>query len=144
MSNAQYVQMSDVNGRIPAPFLLEALDDNQDGVVDVEVWQAIQADVQAAIDGKLGQRYPVPFLAPLPAIVSDAARLFACELLYKRRGSADKVNPWFEEADKMRAKLDLIGAGKQPLTPELQRQKPSVSVVGERSKTTSASGKLGN
>jgi phage gp36-like protein len=136
--------MGDINSRVPADFLLQALDDNQDGVVDAAVWQGVQRDVAAQIDGYLGQRYPVPFKPPRPAIVSAAARAFACELLYKRRGSADKVNPWHDEAETFRKKLEAVGKGEQPLTPELQRQKPSVSVVSEPSKTTSGKNRVAN
>jgi len=53
---APYVNMGDVAGRIPGPFLVQALDDNADGLADSEVWDKVAADTAEEIDGALGKR----------------------------------------------------------------------------------------
>jgi len=134
--------MSDVNARIPGPYLVQALDDNGDGVADNDVWLGVKNAVETEINGTLGQRFKTPFINPVPAIVLDSARVLACDMLYKRRGIADKENPWSKQAADFRARLADIVAGKQPLTPDLNRAQPSVSVVSEKSKTTSSQAKI--
>ena len=84
----------------------------------------------------------VPFVNPIPNVVLDCARVFAAELLYKRRGTADKENPWASQAKTLRDKLAAIVKGDEPLTPEIQRANPSVSVVTEPAKTSSKQTKL--
>lgn len=137
-----YVQQADVSVDIPPSFIVEALDDDGDGVADVGLWDQVAAAASTAVDSRLGQRYATPFVSPIPAIVTEAARIFASEMLYNRRGVAKDKNPFTEAADALREKLDLIGQGKQPLTPAIQRQQPSASVITERSKTFSVSGAL--
>lgn len=135
-----YVLIADLAGLIPASFIVQALDDNEDGESDAAAWAAVLAQVHQAIDGTLGMRFPVPFAAPLPAKVSEAAGIFACELLYMRRGKSGEQNPWTARADAMRRTLERIAEGKLPLTPETQRATPPISIVAEPAKTTSAAG----
>ena len=71
-----YLELTELKGKIPDADLVAALDDDRDGVVDSAVWAQIQTDVQTEIDGTLGQRYEVPFTAPLPAVVKLAALRF--------------------------------------------------------------------
>jgi hypothetical protein len=131
-----YVCYTDVQGKIPPKFLIQALDDDLDGQPDPGLFDLIASQVSTDIDGRLGQRYAVPFSAPLPAIVSSAALIFACEAVYARRVTPEQ-NPWMGQGNSFRSKLDRIGQGLEPLTPELQRKAPSVSVIGECSKTFS-------
>lgn len=137
-----YVTMSDISGRLPAAFLIQALDDDNDGAADAGVWTQIAADVKGRIDGILGTKYAVPFENPLPAIVTEAARVFACEALYTRRGFATKENnPWLERADKIMAVLKDIATGKIQLTATSKRANRPAVIIAERAKTTPASGK---
>jgi len=136
-----YLQMADLTGLIPGPFLIEGLDDNGDGNADADVWSQVQADVGAAIDGILGARYAVPFNNPLPAVVTAAAKILAAEQIYTRRGKVDNngklVNPFTTQANAIREKLAAIAAGTEPLAPTLNRALPSVSVIGQPSVTSS-------
>lgn len=137
-----YVQQADVSVDIPPSFIVEALDDDGDGVADVGLWDQVAAAASTAVDSRLGQRYATPFLQNVPAIVTEAARIFASEMLYNRRGVPKDKNPFAGPANEMRSKLDLIGEGKEPLTPQIQRQAPSASAITERSRTFSRTGAL--
>ncbi|WP_043586351.1 phage protein Gp36 family protein [Geminisphaera colitermitum] len=138
-----YVTLAEMNGLIPAQFLVQALDDNNDGIADSTAWTDVLGAVQREIDGIVGIRYAVPFRNPIPAIITHAAQIFAAEMLYNRRGfSGEERNPWTSQAKQIRARLESVAQGKLPLTPDTKREKPSVSIVGEQAKTTSLAGKL--
>ena len=127
---APYVIMSDVAGRIPGPFLIQALDDNADGLADADVWDKIASDTAEEIDGVLGKRYPVPFTAPIPAFVSRAAKIIAADLIYKRRGA--EKNPYADDAAAVRKELETLSKGEERLTPV-----PAGSgLISEPSRTT--------
>jgi phage gp36-like protein len=131
---ADYVTMAQMNGLIPATFLVQALDDDQDGAADLTAWADVLAQAQRQIDGPLSVRFAVPFSNPLPPVVAEAAPVFAAELLYKRRGIADEQNPWLSQANKLRAKLEQIAKGDVPLLPTLVRAATAVGVVAGKSK----------
>ena len=135
-----YILQSDIKGMIPEALLTQALDDNGDGQADIGVWDCIALDVQKAIDGPLAAAYAVPFATPLPDILQEAAKVFACELLYQRRGYAANVNPWTKRADECRAQLKAIADG-SPL-PGLTRTAPAPILISEDAKTTTTSGRI--
>ncbi len=139
-----YVTMTDLSGMIPLPFLIEGLDDNNDGAADAAVWSQVAADVASVIDGKLGGRYSVPFANPLPSVVVNAAKILAAEQIYTRRGRVDAngriVNPFTKLADDVRTQLDAIAKGDIPLNPAINRQQPSATVITAPSKTASSTG----
>lgn len=108
-----YLALSDLNGQIPPQFLIQALDDDNDGAVDAwegagGVKQAVQDDIDAALEG----RFVVPLtFDPMPRIIKRAAVAFACELCYRRRGTTDADNPWKGRADAFRKILAGIQTG---------------------------------
>ncbi len=124
-----YILSTDLHGLLPPAFVAEALDDDRDGMEDGGVWDVVEADAASQIDSRLGGRYTVPFAEPLPAVVVESAKIFACELLYLRRGMAGEANPWTARANGMRKRLEAIGDGSQPLSPTSNRARPPVSVV---------------
>lgn len=134
-----YITRARLAAIIPPQFMLEALDDNSDGVEDVGLFDEVLGAAQTKVNGILGQRFAVPFVNPIPEIVADATTTFFAELLYKRRGfgGEQKPNPWASDAKAAREKLERIAKGEEPLTPDLKREKPSASVISEPSKTTS-------
>jgi hypothetical protein len=136
-----YVELTDLHGLIAPQYLTEALDDNQDAVVDMGLWEKIAAQVGESIDGLLGQRLPVPFTYPYPPLVTTAARVFAVEMLYARRGQAEKC-PVKDEAERLRKKLAAIGSGDEALTPDLQSKVAPAVIISEDAKTTSKKGRL--
>lgn len=134
-----YVDLDDMEARIPPGVLLNALDDDDDGQPDDGLWAKIQQAVGEKIDGCLGVRFAVPFNPPLPAVVVSAAQIFAAEMVYDRKGfSGEERNPWAGRAARMMAKLEKIADGLLPLAPGMERARPSVSVITERAKTHSS------
>ena len=132
--------MADLTGMIPGPFLIQALDDDSDGAADPAAWNSVAKDASDAVDGVLGGRFPVPFSNPLPAVVIAAAKLFAAEQIYARRGKSAQENPFTKQATEMRAKLEEIAKGEQALAPTVNRAKPSATAITETSKTASKQG----
>jgi hypothetical protein len=139
-----YVQLSDLAGSIPSDFLTQALDDNEDGVADAGVFAGIAADAGNQIDGYIGMRYALPLVPDFtlypntygfPAVVTNAARVFTLEQLYKRRGTTDDKNPWAVQAGQTRTLLKAISLGQSPLAPELTRKDPTASVVTQPMRT---------
>ena len=137
-----YILQSALKGKVPDDLLLQALDDNADGVADDGVWDAISGDVDRAIDGRLEGRYSVPLAAPLPAVVTEAATVIACEAVYMRRGLSGDNNPWTKQADAFRKRLEAIGAGELPLNATIIPVKSGGTVIGETSRTYNESGCL--
>lgn len=135
-----YVELTDLKGEIPDEFLTQALDDDGDGVADSGVWDQIAAQASTDVDAFIGGRYTVPLSAPIPATVSRAARIFALEKLYLRRGV--QPNPWKAQADELRALLGKIGTGEVPLSVAVNRAKPSGTVISETARTHSPNGNL--
>ncbi len=133
--------MSEMNGLIPVAFLVQALDDDQDGTADATAWTDVLNQVHKLIDGPLSVRYATPFANPLPPIVTEAAPILAAELLYKRRGMGDDQNPWVKQATAVRTKLEKIAAGDLPLFPTTKRVQPSASAVTEPAKASSRRGR---
>jgi phage gp36-like protein len=129
-----YILQSDLDGKIPAQLLLQALDDNGDGLADDGVWDKIVLDVESAINSRLEGNYAIPLAAPIPAIISEAAKILAAEAVYLRRGLTGDQNPWVKQADAMRKRLEDIGSGKLPLTPATNPQGPTGVVITETSR----------
>jgi len=137
-----YVELSQIEGRLPRKHLLEALDDDDDGVIDQTAWELVQADVSLAIEGPLSARFGVPFAAPFPPAVALAARIFALEMLYIRRGTPKDQNPWTEHANAAREKLDKVGAGELSLQAAAREIEASVAAVTEPSRLHDPDGRI--
>lgn len=136
-----YITMADMAAKIPGKQLIQSLDDNQDGVADPEVWAAVLKAAQDEVDSKLAQQYDVPFVGSIPPMVALATLIFASEGCYARRGKTGDKNPFTKQADKIRTKLDKIGAGDEPLLADSKRKVPSGGLILEKAKTVSSSGK---
>lgn len=141
-----YHTRSAINAEVPAEFLLEALDDDRDGVEDDGVYDQLAASASAEVDAYLGGRFNVPFSAPaIPALAETASRVFCLESLYQRRGYTNKTdppNPWAARAAELRARLSRIAAGEEPLRPD-PAQGGAVQTITEPSRTTSQRGRMG-
>lgn len=137
-----YVEQSDLVGMLDDEDLLKALDDDGDLEPDAAVWAGIVALVGDAIDGRIGGRYSVPLSGTLPAAIRLAARVFAAEALYARRGMTDAANPWKTQGDEMRARLERIGKGEEPLSVESEPAAEPVVALTEAAKTYSGAGSM--
>lgn len=104
-----YVTQEDMLGVMPESLLTTALDDASYGAESAGVWDSVAAAAGRAIDGILGVRYQVPFSAPIPAVVKQAAIIFAAYNLYLRRQHAD--NPWKDEYNRVTKQLEKIANG---------------------------------
>lgn len=144
MPRVFYTSLDQVKAKLPMSFIVEALDDNADGVLDLEVWEAVAGDAADQVDGRLGMRYAVPFDPDaLEPIVKSSSLMFVLETLYQRRGfGTEETNPFLVGARAARKELSDIGAGTVPLTPEKQRPRRSVSAVTEPARTSSSRGHL--
>jgi phage gp36-like protein len=135
-----YTTQARLAALVAAEQMVRALDDDGDGVADAGAWEAVEAAAASQVDGRLGQRYGTPVAAPLPALVQEAADVFVAEILYLRRGLAGDANPWTARADAMRARLERIGRGEEPLTATAPSARPSVSAITEPARTVRAGG----
>jgi phage gp36-like protein len=129
-----YILQSNLDGKVPAQILLQALDDNGDGLADDGVWDKIVTDVENAINGRLEGNYTVPLTAPYPAIITEAAKILAAEAIYLRRGLSGDQNPWVKQADAMRKRLEDIGSGDKPLTAATNPQGMTGVIISEDSR----------
>jgi phage gp36-like protein len=138
-----YLTLDDLRGMIPARHLLEALDDDNDGAEDAGIFDAVAAQAGEQIDGPLSGRFSVPFEAPLPALVSLAAKVFAAELIYKRRAVEDDKNPWTSQAKALRTTLADLGKNLSPAPTDFPGvAKPGAVMISEPARTYSAAGRL--
>lgn len=109
---ADYLTLSDLEGSIPPQFLIQALDDDNDQVIDAAAWAKVLADAQGEVDSYLEGKMPLPLtITPVPMLIKQAAKAFVCELLYRRRATPDETNPWKKQADGLRKRLAAIQAG---------------------------------
>lgn len=138
-----YTTEAQIAALIPAEHLAAALDDDNDGEADAGLLDTIIEAVGTEIDAHLGQRFTVPFDdADLPAVVSHAARVLVAEALYARRGFDGDKNPWGARAKLIRAKIERIGTGKEPLRPATEQAPESVTAITGPSQTYLADGSL--
>lgn len=95
--------------------LIEALDDDNDGKLDDGVVDRLLQRASDAVDAFLAGRYVVP-LSPVPKLASEAALVFACEILFnRRRQGADEKNPYTGRANDFRQQLKRIADREQSL-----------------------------
>lgn len=110
-----YVARQQITAKIPAPLLTEALDDDGDGAEDAGLLDQIIANASQAVHGFLSGLFTVPFPDPAPTAVQQAAFIFTLEEIYARRSERDEKNPWRDQADFWRERLQQIGDRKLPL-----------------------------
>jgi phage gp36-like protein len=110
-----YVSKDDMIAVLPADFLTVAVDDRHYGDDIDNVWPIVADAATRRVDSILGSRYSVPFAEPLPALVKEAAIVFAAHMLYLRR-QAGENNPWAKEASSMMERLGRVASGELDLT----------------------------
>jgi len=102
-----YITQTSLHSDIAPEFLVQALDDDRDGVADAGVWDTLLTAVESEINGILDQAgVTLPLAAPYPDAVVAATRYGALEKLWLRRGIAgDDRNPFAVRAREARKKL---------------------------------------
>lgn len=140
---ADYVTLDSLRALLPAQHILEALDDDNDGAEDDGVWDTIAAAAQEGVDGLLSGRFAVPFSAPVPALVLQAAKIFAAEIIYQRRGVEADKNPWTSQAKALRLRLTELGDSNAPAPTDFPGvAKAAAVIIGETARTFSGSGRM--
>ena len=131
-----YLTESDLTAKIPPQTLLEALDDNGDGVADDDLLDSIIASAAGEIDGQLSGRHAVPFTGDIAPRVKHACLIFVLEMLYERRGwtSENGRNPWSGKARDLRSQIKDVAMGTRPLFPASDKGAKNTSYIGEDSK----------
>jgi phage gp36-like protein len=137
-----YFERADLVGPVPAQFILQALDDNGDGVEDDGAFDTLRKNACDDVDALLSPMFDTPFATPFPVLVSQAARTFAAALLYRRRGVLDASNPFAKDATAMSAKLTAIVEKDQPVPKDFPVSVATVTAITEKSKTFSQAGIL--
>jgi phage gp36-like protein len=122
-----YVTRQEIETEIPPAYVIEALDDNADGVEDSGLFENLVAMASQDVDAALAGRYATPFADPAPAPVRAAAYCFLGERLYTRRERTGDKNPFEKRADGWRKKLELYAKGDLHLDLAVQAQLPDVA-----------------
>jgi len=110
-----YITQPAIEAKVPAPVLIDALDDDGDGQADDGLLDQIIQNASDAVDGYLAGLYTVPFSDPIPAAVTTATLIFTLEDIYSRRNIPDAQNPFSKQANDWRARLTKIGNRELPL-----------------------------
>lgn len=136
-----YFTREELNVLIPDQFLAQGLDDSGEGEQS-GLYTKLSSFADGQVNAILGQRFDVPFTSNIPPIVPHAALIFALDALYMRRGYGTEANPnpVAARAKDMRAKLERIARGEEPLAPEASRSRPSVTAITETSRVYSPNG----
>jgi len=134
-----YVTLAEMKAIVPPEILTAAVDDGNYGADTEQVWDVIAEAATRRVNSILGSRYAVPFAAPYPDLVHEAAMIFAAHMLYLRRQSGDK-NPYAADAADMMARLQRVADGLADLT-AAEGAADAVAIT-EESKTYHAGGRL--
>lgn len=137
-----YITQDQLSAKVPAAALLEALDDDGDGAQDKGAWERLMEDTDRRIHGFLAQSYAVPFAAPVPDVIVDAATVYSAELVYQRRGKYGDQNPWTKRADAMDKRLQGIAESDEELPGATAVSGSGGTVIGEDSKVYDSNGQL--
>lgn len=129
-----YFTLTELKALVPDGWVTDALDDDANG--SGEQFAEVLAVAEKEVNGILGLRYDVP-LSPVPDAVSTIALYIAAEIVYGRRGMADRY-PYKDATGIHRRTLRDIGAGTLPLSPTKDRKDASISIISEASKTHSS------
>jgi hypothetical protein len=127
---------------VPPQFILQALDDNGDGVEDDGAFDVLTARACGAVDAICSSLFTVPFASPFPVLIGQAAQTFAAKLLYQRRGIESDKNPFTKEAKDVTDKLTRICRKDEPVPADFPTSSPSVTAITDRAKTVSTGGFL--
>lgn len=140
---ADYVTLDSLRALLPAQHILEALDDDNDGAEDAGVWETIAAAAQEGVDGLLSGRFSVPFVEPVPSLVRQAAKIFAAEIIYQRRGIKADENPWTAQAKVLRTRLAELGDSDAPAPTDFPGvAKAAAAIIAEPARTFSKVGRM--
>lgn len=111
-----YTTQAKIEALIPRRYLTQAFDVNGEGQIEAVTFAALLAHVDDEINGTVGPAVDYAALTAVPPVLTAAATVLACELIYARSGVAGDGNPWADKATDMRAMLGKIGSGTLAIT----------------------------
>jgi len=131
-----YLVENDLLADLPSSFLQQALNDGPDGPISFTV---LAERASEKVDAILVQRVSVPVGSDEDGflIAKEAARVFALETCYRRRGYFGDQNPWTDAAKAQEKKLTAIIEKNQPFAAGAANKKPSVSAITQAARTNS-------
>ena len=103
--------IDDLAGDMPEQTLIQALDDDRDGLADEKAFRAALASANARAEAIFGGAAPAQYATA----VDYAVRVFLLDLLYRRHGDADEKNPWAKQAEAQEARLRALANGTEAI-----------------------------
>lgn len=141
-----YIAQTDLESLIPAEYITQAIDDNDDGEEDAGLFVNIRSAAEDAVNGVLSLSYSVPIATPenFP-FLKHVTRYEAARVCYARRGyHGEEGFPHYAIWKSAWDQLAKVGKGDLPLGPAAgsndQLAKARGSVITGPSKTHSTSG----
>lgn len=138
-----YVVFDDITSLIPAGWLVESLDDDNDG--NEESFEAVRAAAEDAVNGVLSTSYntPIANAASFP-FLKHVTRLEVARICYARRGYDATGFPHKDSYKSAWDQLTRIGKGDLPLGPGgntgTPKANPRGSIITGPARTHSSSG----
>ena len=82
-----YLTQTDLENRLGAPRVLALYDDDNSGTVNATALAAVLATASDLVDGTIARSYTgtFPMASPQPALVKEAATLYAMALSFERK-----------------------------------------------------------
>lgn len=131
-----YIVLADLIADMPQSTIAEALQDGDNPIT----FEQLATTASEQVDAILVQRVDVPISPSNPGfiIAKQAARIFALETLYGRRGFHDEQNPFTGKAKIQTKKLESIISKETAFTPGAKNKRPSASAITEAAKSNSS------
>jgi phage gp36-like protein len=133
-----YTERTKVKALIPDAYIVEACDDDGDGVEDEGIFDTVVQVASEEVDGYLQGRYGnrMPWTAPFPDLVATTALYLTCEALYTRRPGAEVPPKIWRKCSELRASLRKIRDGDANLDVVQAERGDDVLFTGEPSRLT--------
>ncbi len=109
-----YTDYTKLKNRMPDKDIIELTDDAALGTVNNTVLDAVIADAESEINGKLRGRYTAP-ISPVPAAIEWIAAVLTMNRLYSRNHRLILSDGIAREVKSARLALDELQSGKQIL-----------------------------
>lgn len=103
--------IEDLTGDMPEQKIIEALDDDGDGIADETAFRAVLASANERAAAIFGGEVPAQY----SVAAGHSVRVFALDLLYRRRGVADEANPWSKLAEEEATRLRALASGTEAI-----------------------------
>lgn len=97
----------DLIGEMPRELLVQALDDDGDGLADEAAWTAVLASAEDRLRNAFGGDVP----AKHAQAAAHARKLFLLVTLYNRRGHTAEANPYTSAANRAEDRLHRLASG---------------------------------